>query len=279
MAERMKGLLADLAGLFDEVRIVEAGSGRVCLPEEGGLAPTGPQCGARWHRGDPAGCCAQEACRSGQRRVKLEYADERCYFVIAQPVSVEGRACALELITDITARTVTDDGLAAPEGLVQALTRQLETISEREAFTGLYSRAHAVRDVERRLRAGGRLYLGLFDLDDFKYINDFYGHVQGDSVLQKFAGLLQQTVSGGGYAARVGGDEFVVVFAGGDGEACLARMEAVRRQLGEHQFRVEEMSFRATVSYGLAEVGGAGSFAQALALAERQLNAAREAAR
>lgn len=278
--ERLKALLAGLTGLFDEVRVVEAGSGRVCTLENGRFAPAGPQCGARWHRTTPAGCCAEEACRAGQRRVKLEYADERCYFVIAQPVSVEGCACALELITDITARMVTDEGLAAPERLVQALTRQLETISEREAFTGLYSRAHAVRDVEQRLHAGGRLYLGLFDLDDFKYINDFYGHVQGDSVLQKFAGLLQRAVSGGcGYAARVGGDEFAVVFADTDEKSCLARMETVRLQLGEYQFRVEEMSFRAAVSYGLAEVSGAGSFAQALAMAERQLNAAREAAR
>lgn len=264
--ERAEQLQAQLAGLFDEVRIVEAESGRACAFAQGRLLPAGQQ------RRTPAHgqCAAAEACRTGQRRVKLEYAGGRYYFVVAQPVSIAGGLYALELVTDITSRTITDEGLAAPENFVQAMSHQLEAISEQEAFTGLYSKSYLERRLQAQLASAGQkpLYLCVFDIDEFHSINAYYGHVQGDAVLLKFAELLRQALGGrAGYAARFDGDEFALVLENATGEECAALMRRIQQAFADHLFCVAEMKFHARASAGLADVSGAASFAQALELA------------
>jgi diguanylate cyclase (GGDEF)-like protein len=57
------------------------------------------------------------------------------------------------------------------------------------------------------------------DLDNFKQINDLYGHLEGDNLLKDFAGHLKESCRGYDYVARMGGDEFVIVAPGMNAEA------------------------------------------------------------
>lgn len=81
-------------------------------------------------------------------------------------------------------------------------------IARRDPLTGLYNRRAFVEEVGRR---GGRQWIAVVDLDDFKRVNDLHGHAAGDVVLQRVAAALLAGVREEDFVARVGGDEFAII--------------------------------------------------------------------
>ncbi len=98
---------------------------------------------------------------------------------------------------------------------VHALAAELAEQAVRDPLTGLYNRRFfdeaLVRNVETARRYGRELSLVLFDLDDFKAVNDTCGHQAGDDVLKTFAQLLQKAARKADVVCRIGGDEFAVI--------------------------------------------------------------------
>src|ERR1700692_451695 len=78
---------------------------------------------------------------------------------------------------------------------------------------------HLSRELARCRRTGTALAVMVCDLDNFKQINDLYGHLEGDNLLKDFAGHLKESCRGYDYVARMGGDEFVIVAPGMNPEA------------------------------------------------------------
>jgi diguanylate cyclase (GGDEF)-like protein len=101
-----------------------------------------------------------------------------------------------------------------------------------DALTGLYNRRFAEQrltaEVARSARKGHPLTVVLMDLDDFKYINDTYGHPAGDVVLQEFAAALNRVIRSGDLAVRMGGDEFLLILP----ECNLTQLQLVFSRLG-----------------------------------------------
>lgn len=97
----------------------------------------------------------------------------------------------------------------------KALLDGLEQLSHLDALTGVLNRRGFSRvldrEVERRRRDGGEMHALFLDLDNFKKINDVYGHSVGDSVLIAVSRILTQSVRASDHVARVGGDEFLVI--------------------------------------------------------------------
>ncbi|MBM6594256.1 GGDEF domain-containing protein [Microvirga pudoricolor] len=130
-----------------------------------------------------------------------------------------------------------------------ALVDPLTRIPNRRAFTA---------DAERFLarHGGGAVSCLVFDLDDFKAINDNYGHEAGDDVLRALADTLATILPGQPFG-RLGGDEFAALIPAGEGEA-RGKAEAVRAGFDAHLARSEGGALRATVSIGCATASGLG---------------------
>ncbi|MFA7257690.1 MAG: GGDEF domain-containing protein [Kiritimatiellales bacterium] len=98
---------------------------------------------------------------------------------------------------------------------VRALAADLAEQAVRDSLTGLYNRRFfdeaLAQNIETARRYNRELSLILFDLDNFKTVNDTCGHLAGDEVLRTFTKLLQKTARKADIVCRVGGDEFAVI--------------------------------------------------------------------
>jgi diguanylate cyclase (GGDEF)-like protein/putative nucleotidyltransferase with HDIG domain len=101
--------------------------------------------------------------------------------------------------------------------------QQAEDSATTDYLTGLPNArslfVHLSRELARCRRTGTSLAVMVCDLDNFKQINDLYGHLEGDNLLKDFAGQLKESCRGYDYVARMGGDEFVIVAPGMSPEA------------------------------------------------------------
>lgn len=142
---------------------------------------------------------------------------------------------------------------------LRSLRRQLTFLALHDSLTGLANRAVFTHRLERALarleRHGGRLAVVFIDLDEFKSINDQFGHEKGDAVLAKLADRLSGEIRAEDLAARLGGDEFVVLLED------LPPLVENEQDLGERfrsalsrPVRVGEHEIVITASFGVAVV-------------------------
>jgi diguanylate cyclase (GGDEF)-like protein len=141
-------------------------------------------------------------------------------------------------------------------------SRQYRELSLRDPLTGLYNRRYVDEQLPRllaRTAAGPEVTVALLDLDYFKLVNDTCSHEVGDDVLRTVAELLQGAESGcggGSFAARMGGEEFLLVLAGCDATAAARRLEGVRRAVAAHPWTELTGALPVTVSIGAASTAG-----------------------
>ncbi|KRG69033.1 sensor domain-containing diguanylate cyclase [Pseudoxanthomonas dokdonensis] len=149
--------------------------------------------------------------------------------------------------------------------------QQLDEAARRDPLTGVFNRSQLDKvlsqEFEAAQRHGRPLSVAFVDLDDFKLINDRWGHLVGDQVLQNFAQLLQKNLRGSDVVARYGGEEFLVVLPGTDDQLALKVLQRVLRQIaGEPMVKVQQQPIHVTFSAGLATQGTVERFADAQAL-------------
>jgi diguanylate cyclase (GGDEF)-like protein len=106
------------------------------------------------------------------------------------------------------------------------------------------------------LRLQDSLAIVVFDIDHFKQVNDRHGHQVGDTVLQTFASLLAANVRDGDLAARIGGEEFVIILSGTTMDQAMQIAERIREGFAAQRFISSSGNFAATLSAGIA--GGDG---------------------
>ena len=115
---------------------------------------------------------------------------------------------------------------------------QLQKLAYYDQLTNIYSR-HKLVEIFEQLRKRGRPFgILLFDLDDFKKINDTYGHNVGDIILKEFAKVIQQYIRKDDYFGRWGGEEFLMFIPDIDTSSLYTKAQELRRAIAEHDFKV-----------------------------------------
>ncbi|MGB9804314.1 diguanylate cyclase [Desulfofundulus sp.] len=136
------------------------------------------------------------------------------------------------------------------------LMERLVESANTDGLTGIYNHRYftyrADLEYRRTREAGLPLALIMLDVDNFKLINDRFGHVAGDAVLVELAGLLRDAVGEAGVVCRYGGEEFAVLLPGCDAARAGALAGELRRLVREHQFAVEGMPRQVRISLGVA---------------------------
>jgi len=141
--------------------------------------------------------------------------------------------------------------------------RKMAEMSSKDGLTGLYNRKYFYgvleREVSRATRYDTELVLFMLDLDNFKHINDTYGHSAGDMVLSKIGKMLKEWVRQSDLVCRYGGEEFAVILPHTPVEQAVGVCERFRKMLMEHTFEFHTSKFQMTVSIGIASIKGSKS--------------------
>ena len=139
---------------------------------------------------------------------------------------------------------------------IQALQARLAEAAIRDSLTGLFNRRYLdetlEREVSRARREGYPLSLVMVDIDNFKDINDTFGHQAGDEVLRSWARLLRADVRAEDLPCRYGGEEFLVLLPNMPLAAAAERAEDWRRTLAATDIPFGNFKLRCTASFGLA---------------------------
>lgn len=154
----------------------------------------------------------------------------------------------------------------------------------RDDLTGLDNRRVVLDHLERELRRGRHeqrpVAVALTDIDNFKAINDRYGHPAGDVVLKRVAEALRREVREYDAVGRYGGEEFLFVLPGCDGETGLVAAERIRARVAATTAVWEGVELPVTVSVGLAWAApGTGKVADLIAAADGALYRAKAGGR
>jgi diguanylate cyclase (GGDEF)-like protein len=131
--------------------------------------------------------------------------------------------------------------------LIKKLYRQVHT----DVLTGLCNRKYFYKKLSE-LQNKAPVSLILIDLDNFKNINDTYGHITGDQVLQQFAEILQSNTRRNDVIARWGGEEFAVILPQTDTNEAFKIADRIRMIVDNYIFSYDNITCKITVSIGIA---------------------------
>jgi diguanylate cyclase (GGDEF)-like protein len=150
------------------------------------------------------------------------------------------------------------DDLRQEVSRLKARLSQAEILADQDPLTPALNRRALMRELERirtfSHRYGSPAALVYIDLDDFKSVNDRFGHAAGDEALRAVADRLRSQLSGPDLVARIGGDEFAVVFGQSTLAGAEARARSLARSLESAPIRFGEWSAPIHVSFGVSEI-------------------------
>ncbi|ULO05529.1 GGDEF domain-containing protein [Paenibacillus sp. 19GGS1-52] len=146
-----------------------------------------------------------------------------------------------------------NEELEAQKEELEAQQEELQFHATTDGLTGLLNRRHFLDIARKRLREEHvNVSLMLFDIDDFKCVNDRYGHISGDQVLTDFSLILQKAAGNCTLVGRFGGEEFAVFLTGMDKQQCSEMAEHLRKSIESATIRLDIGSqVRVTTSIGM----------------------------
>jgi diguanylate cyclase (GGDEF)-like protein len=152
---------------------------------------------------------------------------------------------------------------------------EMEQLARTDELTGLANRRGLEEELNRAVALARRhdqpLALLYIDLDEFKNINDSYGHRVGDEVLREIASALRRRLRRGDRAARVGGDEYVVILPQTDQAGAAVLAHEVRKAIAKAGVRVDSGKANVSAAVGVAELAPGESAEALLDRADRRM--------
>jgi diguanylate cyclase (GGDEF)-like protein len=211
--------------------------------------------------------------------------------VLCFPLMIGERPVGIIQVRDTAALSPGDcRALEAAASMAAIAIRNVQTIIEtretsvRDGLTGCFNRAHALETLNAELRRARRgslpLSMVMFDIDEFKQVNDSYGHLTGDHMLAEVGQRLGEVLRTSDVKCRYGGDEFLVILPDTPAAGAKHVAESIRDAMSHISLQIADKNVTVTVSIGVATAKGDERDAQFfVALADRALYRAKQTGR
>lgn len=189
--------------------------------------------------------------------VKIEYDQGRVIMINAFPVKIEGQEIIVEMLKDITESGIIDiKAVINDTGKIESVINRRNIAIIEDDLTRVYNKRYIYERLPFEIAQshGNRTPLTVImaDIDDFKRVNDTYGHIGGDYVLQGFAKLLKNYIRKDiDWVARFGGDEFLIVLGETDSVHGHLIAERTRKKVASTTITYEGQQIHLTGSFGV----------------------------
>jgi len=210
--------------------------------------------------------------------------DARWFSVKLSPVFNDGEFTgSVAVVRDITEYKLAQDEREKLNIELSCVNKRLKELSLTDPLTGLYNHRFLSEAIEAEFSRARRhaypLAIIMLDIDYFKSINEIYGHLFGDNVLNQFAQKLKRLLRRYDIIARLSGEEFVVVLAGADRLAAMNLARRVLSRLGAYPFGNIKNTVRLKLSLSVVSYpeDSVGKSADLISLADRILSRVKEA--
>ncbi len=195
-----------------------------------------------------------------------EYYEERLSAYFMETVSPIKYGNGLAMGCVLVARDITDR---------KRLEKELTYRATHDLLTGLFNRSQMIEMLEAACQSAVRyelpITLCMCDIDNFKRVNDEYGHPAGDQVLVKFGEILAQELRRADFAGRYAGDEFFIAFPHTHLRGAAESIERIRSRMDNFIFQQDSRTFNVTCSFGAAELAPGMTLNQFVAEADQLL--------
>lgn len=246
-SNELMDMVLQLRKVFDFVRFVDVSK---CMQMElnktVNMAESQHHCYALWNREQRCvNCISYQAFQHKSKMTKLEFVNSKIYFVIAKYVEFNGFPCVLEMAYQIS------DGSQHSEREVgnKLFIDKIKEYNQRvyiDSLTKVYNRRYYDEQVKMWNKPEG---VAMLDIDDFKHINDRFGHSVGDAALRTFAKTVSSCIRETDCLIRYGGDEFILIFPSVSLEAFSDKLNAIRQAV--NNISVKELpQIKLSVSIG-----------------------------
>lgn len=191
------------------------------------------------------------------------------------PVELSARVKAHlknKLMTDLL--RITNDELAAANEKLETMLEEKRRWAMVDSLTGLYNRHFFMENQSKWWESaslGVPLFIAVLDVDNFKKINDLYGHCAGDYVICTISDHIRLHCKTDDAAIRWGGDEFLMIFSGWEEKALIAEVEQLCRTLSDHRIFYENIEIDCTLTVGITKVDPSKSIEENISKADAAL--------
>ncbi|MBA7588789.1 hypothetical protein ES708_30858 [subsurface metagenome] len=186
----------------------------------------------------------------------------RCKSILCAPIMHQGKITGiLYMENNLTANVFTPErlellGIISAQAAISLANAKLFDLATTDGLTKLFVHRyfHLLLDqeIQRSRRHSQPVSLVMMDIDNFKDVNDTYGHQLGDEVLRSVAGAIKKSSRAVDVVARYGGEEFVLILPETDTEGALIAAEKIRRLVEEQEISHEGEKLHVTISLGIA---------------------------